>query len=81
MRFKTLAWLGLGLSFVACTRSNKDPDKPDAGVTDDAAPMIDAAVDLRIKDVQSDMMPPGTAVKLKGVIVTAIDSFGARTGD
>lgn len=82
MRFTTLAWLGLGLSLVACTRSNKDPDNPDAAVTDpDAAPMTDAAVDLRIKDVQSDQMPPGTAVKLKGVIVTAIDSFGARTGD
>jgi hypothetical protein len=34
-----------------------------------------------IQDVQNDNMPKGTAVSLKGVIVTAIDAFGARTGD
>jgi hypothetical protein len=80
MRFTTLAWLGLGLSLVAC-RSDKNPDGPDAAVDPDAMP-IDAASDsVRIKDVQSDSMPVGTVVKLKGVIVTAIDSFGARTGD
>ncbi|MGN6110450.1 MAG: hypothetical protein ACTHU0_35430 [Kofleriaceae bacterium] len=36
---------------------------------------------MKIQDVQNDSMSPGTAVQLKGVVVTAIDSFGARTGD
>ncbi|HEX7699182.1 MAG TPA: hypothetical protein VF403_00585 [Kofleriaceae bacterium] len=31
--------------------------------------------------MQNDAMPPGTAVALHDVVVTAIDSFGARTGD
>jgi hypothetical protein len=36
---------------------------------------------VKIQDVQNDAMPPGTAVSLSGVIVTAIDTFGAKTGD
>ncbi len=36
---------------------------------------------VKIQDVQNDNMPVGTAVALKGVVVTAIDSFGAKTGD
>lgn len=34
-----------------------------------------------VKDVQSDTMVPGTAVTLNNVVVTAIDSFGTKTGD
>ncbi len=36
---------------------------------------------VRIQDVQSMTMAPGTAVALKGVIVTAIDKYGTKTGD
>ena len=36
---------------------------------------------MKIQDVQSDMMAPGTPVELKGVVVTAIDAFGDKKGD
>jgi hypothetical protein len=47
---------------------------------------VDAASDtgegrIRIQDIQSDKMAPGTAVAVSGVIVTAIDSFGNRKND
>jgi hypothetical protein len=44
------------------------PDGPPGGV-------------VKVKDVQNDAMPDGTAVELRGVIVTAIDGYGSRTGD
>lgn len=34
-----------------------------------------------IKDVQNDSMAPGSEVTLHGVIVTAIDKYGSKTGD
>lgn len=36
---------------------------------------------VKIQDVQNDMMAPGTDVSLHGVVVTAIDTFGGKTGD
>ena len=36
---------------------------------------------VKIQDVQNDAMAPGTAVELHGVIVTAIDNYGAKAGD
>ena len=63
----------LGLSLVACRDTGKGGD-------DEPAPDGPAGA-LTVKDVQSDAMAPGTAVSLKGVIVTAIDTFGNRTGD
>lgn len=71
MRITTLALLGLSL--VACRGSDGD----DAPADPDAPP----PGGMKIQDVQNDSMAPGTAVQLKGVVVTAIDSFGARTGD
>lgn len=67
----------LGLSFVAaCRGSNGEtPDAP-PGSGSDAGPGR-----IHIQDVQSDTMAPGTAVELHGVIVTAVDTFGSRTGD
>ncbi|HWO19449.1 MAG TPA: hypothetical protein VNO30_11765 [Kofleriaceae bacterium] len=44
-------------------------------------PVDTRPADTRIQDVQSDKMPKGTGVVLKGVVVTAIDAFGGRTGD
>ena len=38
------------------------------------------AQENKIQDVQNDAMAEGTKVKLEGVIVTAVDAFGARTG-
>ena len=66
----------LGLSLFACrSDSNNGVDAPNG--------TVDAPVGgvVHIQDVQSPMMTPGTAVALKGVIVTAIDSFGTKTGD
>ena len=36
---------------------------------------------VTIQEVQNDAMPPGTPVTLHGVVVTAIDNFGAKIGD
>jgi len=36
---------------------------------------------MTIQDVQNDAMPPGTHVALHDVVVTAVDSFGAKVGD
>jgi hypothetical protein len=79
MRITTLALLGLGLSLVACRGGDGDDD---SGGTPDARPMIDSPpADVRIQDIQSDAMAPGTVVSVKGVVVTAIDAFGSRAGD
>jgi predicted extracellular nuclease len=40
-----------------------------------------AATDNKIQDVQNDAVADGTKIKLSGVIVTAVDNFGARTGN
>lgn len=37
--------------------------------------------DVTIQEVQNDAMVPGTAVTLRGVVVTAIDTFGSRVGN
>jgi hypothetical protein len=88
MRITTIASLALGLSLVACRGGGAGggPDAgggggSDSGVDPDGAPIDAPAGPPRIQDVQSDKMPAGTGVKLKGVVVTAIDAFGARTGD
>ncbi|MBS1124829.1 MAG: hypothetical protein H6Q90_7057, partial [Deltaproteobacteria bacterium] len=72
MRISILA--SLGLSLLACRGS---------GGSGDDQPGVDAPVggSVTIQAVQNDTMPKGTAVELHGVVVTAIDAFGARTGD
>ena len=81
MRISTLALLGLGLglSVAACRGGDGD----DTNVDPDAPPPMDMGPnpDVRIQEIQSPNMPKGTAVSVKGVVVTAIDSFGGRTGD
>jgi len=70
-----IAFSTLGLALVACRGSsnNNTPDSPGGGDGPSGA--------VKIQDVQNDQMAPGTPVSLSGVIVTAIDSFGAKTGD
>ncbi len=64
----------LGLSLVACRGGNTTGD--DAS-TADSPP----GGSVTIQQVQDAAMAVGTPVTLDGVVVTAIDSFGARTGD
>lgn len=77
MRTTTLAFLALGLSLAACRGGGGD----DTAVDPDGPPPDMMSADVRIQDIQSDSMMPGTVVSVKGVVVTAIDTFGARTGD
>src|SRR5207249_6515043 len=63
--------LALVASTGACRGGGDDTTKMDAPDTGGQ----------KIQDVQNDMMAPGTPVTLKGVVVTAIDTFGAKTGD
>lgn len=67
----------LGLSLLAACRggSNANPDGSVGPGSDTGG-----TATIHIQDVQSDTMAPGTAVELHGVIVTAVDTFGARTG-
>lgn len=76
MRLTNLALLCTGLSFAlfACRGGG------DGG---DDTPMPDAPPGgaVTIMQIQADAMPVGTAVEVRGVIVTAIDKYGERTGD
>jgi hypothetical protein len=76
---KNLAYVAcaLGLSLVACRGGGGD-DGGDDTPNPDSPP---AAGDVTIQEVQNDAMPIFTQVELRGVVVTAIDAYGARTGD
>lgn len=69
---------GLVLALFAC-RGGGDGDDTQG----DDMPMPDAPPggSVKVKDVQSDAMAKGTVVELRGVVVTAIDTYGDRTGD
>jgi hypothetical protein len=62
----------------ACGRGGDDDDgdSGDSGDNGDG----DGGDDDTIFDIQSDAMPAGTAVTVKGVVVTAIDNYGSRKG-
>jgi hypothetical protein len=49
-----------------------EPDAPDAAPVDQ---------DQKIQDVHNDSVADGSKIKLNGVVVTAIDAFGDRTGN
>jgi hypothetical protein len=67
----------LSLCFTACRSDDNDGNTPDGGGSAaDAAP----GSSTTIYDVQSDNTPEGSAVTLRSVVVTAIDTFGSRTG-
>lgn len=76
LRLPTLA-TAIALGLLGCrsddSTSDDTPD-PDGGTDGTIA-------GTRIQDVQSDAMVPGTPVELRGVVVTHIDTFGARIGN
>jgi hypothetical protein len=72
MRNLTLFALVL-VSVTACRNTDGDD-----GVTPDSSINTD---DVKIQDIQNDAMPNGTAVKVKGVVVTAVDNYGGKKGD
>lgn len=73
---RKLSLLALVLGLAACRGGDGDDG--------DDTPNPDSSVngsDVTIQEIQNDAMVPGTPVNLKGVIVTAIDNYGMRTGD
>lgn len=57
--------------------------RSDSQVGADAAPEADASAGITIYDIQTPDGPastPGTPVEIRGVVVTAVDRFGNRTG-
>jgi len=73
---KKLSVLCLFLVFAgACGRGGGDDDGGDNPGADGGGEGGDT-----IFDIQSDSMPPGTAVTVNGVVVTAIDNYGDRRG-
>jgi len=68
-----VASVTLAVAVFACRDSGGGGgDDVDAPVTSD---------DVRIQDIQSSAITAGTAVTVKGVIVTVIDTYGGKTGD
>ncbi len=64
-------------SFAAACRSdsnNTTTDGPGSGSNGSGSTTT-------VKDIQSESMVPGTAVTLNNVVVTAVDTFGDKTGD
>ena len=72
MRLASFA-LTSGLFLIGC--------RSDGTSTTDGPAGGDAAGSVKIQQVQNDAMAPGTAVSLSGVVVTAIDNYGVKTGD
>jgi hypothetical protein len=52
----------------------------DDAVTPDSSGTVDPN-DVTIQEIQDVAMANGTAVKLKGVVVTAVDNYGTKKGD
>lgn len=71
MRIVTATLLA-SLSLVACR---------DTTGGDDTSPDGSSGDDMRIQEIQNDTMAPGSPVTVRGVVVTAVDAYGARTGD
>src|SRR3990172_8027777 len=66
--------LALGVGAAAC-RGDDDSGDDDAGPRPDGS-----GNDNTIYAIQMGMIPPGSSVRLEGVVVTAIDTFGGRVG-
>lgn len=66
----------LGCLFLGCRSSNNSNPVDGAGNGDGGGSGF-----VKIQAIQSDAMPAGTPVAVQGVVVTAIDSFGGKTGN
>ena len=70
---RKLSLLALVLGFAACRDSSGgDTQGTDTNTTGN---------DTKIQDIQDPAMTNGTPVTVKGVVVTAIDNYGGKTGD
>jgi hypothetical protein len=76
MRLIKIALLST-LALAACRGGGSGDDSGDDTPPVDSPP---GGV-VKVKDVQNDAMPSGTAVELRGVVVTAIDLYGDRKAD
>lgn len=77
MRF-TLLVAVLGLFALGCRSDDPKMMGGDDDPNPDAPP---GTMDVSIKDIQMGMIAEGTPVKVEGVVVTAVDTYGSRTGD
>ncbi|HEY4175905.1 MAG TPA: hypothetical protein VGM90_03705 [Kofleriaceae bacterium] len=77
-----VALASLSLALIACRGGGDDGNNTgdDAGPGSGSDGSIVAGT-VTIKQVQNDAMASGTQIELKGVIVTAVDTYGAKTGD
>ncbi len=80
MKSTKLVALTMALSLFACRSGGKDDD--DDGGDDAADDGADggSADDTAIQDIQSDDMPVGTPVTVRGAVVVAVDAYGGRSG-
>lgn len=76
-KLSLLALILGGFGLAACRDSGGSSSGDDVAGSDSGG----NTDDVKIQDIQNDAMASGTAVKLKGVIVTAVDKYGGKTGD
>ncbi len=77
MKSTKLVALMMALSLFACRSGGKDDDDDGGDGSDDDGGSAD---DIAIQDIQSDDMPVGTPVTMRGVVVVAVDAYGGRNG-
>lgn len=88
MRIMNLALFSALTALTVAPACRSDSNNTDGGGGPDARP-TDGATNpdgtnqgtVTVKQVQGDTIASGDAIELKGVIVTAIDTYGAKTGD
>jgi hypothetical protein len=79
-----VALASLSLALFACRGDDGGGNTGDDDTGSDGGAGSDGHVvagTVTIKQVQDDAMASGTQIELKGVIVTAVDTYGAKTGD
>src|SRR5688500_10864531 len=74
-----IAFLAVSLSvaLLGCRGDDGGDDQPGNDAGSDGT----SGGDVTIQEIQNDAMASGTPVELRGVIVTAIDTYGDRTGE
>lgn len=74
MRSTSMMALAAILALAACRGDD------DGGDVDGGGNGTDGGSEHTVYDVQSESMPEGTLVTLRGVVVIAVDAYGGRTG-